>query len=76
MRSVKDLLKALQFAQAIPHNVIAMTTTEATSLVQPHQYVAGTFLSCDTPSASDLMLTGNEKETLDTSQINASRVYH
>ena len=39
MRSIKDLLKALQLAQAIPNNFITMATTESTSLVQPHQQV-------------------------------------
>ena len=39
MRSIKDLLQDLQLAQAIPNNFITTATTEATSLVQPHQQV-------------------------------------
>ena len=40
MRSIKDLLKALQLAQITPNNIITTTTTEDTPLVQPHQQVA------------------------------------
>ena len=36
MRSIKDLLKALQLAQTIPNNFITMTATQVTPLVQPH----------------------------------------
>ena len=39
MKSIKDLLKALQLAQAIPNNFSTPTTTESTPLVQPHQQV-------------------------------------
>ena len=37
MRSIKDLLQTLQLVQAIPHNFIATTTTEATPPVQLYQ---------------------------------------
>ena len=40
MRSIKDLLKDLQLAKAIPNNLIATTTTKSTPPVQPHQQVA------------------------------------
>ena len=40
LRSIKDLLKALQLAQAIPNNFITMATTESTPLAQLHEQVA------------------------------------
>ena len=36
MRSIKDLLKALQLAQMIPNNFITTATAQVTPLVQPH----------------------------------------
>ena len=36
MRSIKDLLKALQLAQTFPNNFITMVTTQVTPLIQPH----------------------------------------
>ena len=38
MKSIKDLLKATQLAQAIPNNINSTTTMGVTPLVQPHQH--------------------------------------